>query len=75
MQTLTQYIARELIKGTRRKFGRLHSDYLQEITMSQAIQHPKTDAQIAEREHAEKLALLNRVAELETRIAALEGKN
>lgn len=38
------------------------------------VQHPKTDAQIAEQRHAEHLALLNRIAELEQRVAALEAK-
>lgn len=38
-------------------------------------QHPKTDAQIEAQKHAEHLALLNRIAELEQRVAALKGKN
>lgn len=42
--------------------------------MSQSIQHPKTEAQIAEQKRAEHVALQTRIAELETRVAALEGK-
>jgi len=42
--------------------------------MPQSVQHPKTDQQIAEQKHAEHQALLTRIAELESRVAALEGK-
>jgi hypothetical protein len=42
--------------------------------MQNQIQHPKTDAQIIEQKRQEHVALLTRVAELEQRVAALEGK-
>jgi BMFP domain-containing protein YqiC len=38
------------------------------------LQHPATDAQIAEQKRNEQTALLARVAELEARVTALEGR-
>jgi len=76
-ESLPQFLARVLCSsvGTREHFSSLHDIFLQEQQMPQNhMQHPKTDAQVAEQKHAEHTALLNRVAELEQRVAALEAK-
>jgi hypothetical protein len=74
-KTISEYLADRIIKNQMRvKFSHAHADFLQETQMSQPIQHPKTEAQIAEQKHAEHVALQTRIAELETRVTALEGK-
>jgi len=79
METLSQFLARQLLTDTRKHFSTLHQQWLdkqQEQQMPQNhMQHPKTDAQVADQKHAEHTALLNRVAELEQRVAALEASN
>jgi cell division protein FtsB len=75
MKSFPQYLATTLLTGTRKHFSRLHADYLQEIQMSEQLQHPKTDAQIVEQKHAQIVALQARVTELEIKVAALEGRS
>jgi hypothetical protein len=73
-EAISKHIAAAIVRNTRKRWASLYADALEGIEMSDSIQHPKTDAQIAEQKHAEHTALLNRIAELETRVAALEGK-
>jgi uncharacterized protein YceH (UPF0502 family) len=76
-ESISQHIAKRILANkTRKGFSTLYSEALEETQMSQATQHPKTDQQIAEQKTAQHIALQTRVAELETRVAALEaGKN
>jgi len=76
-KTISEYIAERIINNQMRvKFSHAHADFLEEQSnMNTPIQHPKTDQQIAEQKRAEHVALQTRIAELETRVAALEGKN
>jgi hypothetical protein len=75
-EAIAANIARRIVRNqTRKHFSTLHAEALEEIRMSEnQLQHPQTDAQITEQKHAERVALLTRVAELEQRVAALEGK-
>jgi hypothetical protein len=59
---------------TRLRFSTLHRMAIEETMSNQNREHPKTDAQIASQKHAEHTALLNRIVELEQRVAALETK-
>jgi len=75
-ESISQHIAKRILANkTRKGFSTLYREALEETQMSQATQHPKTDAQIAEQKRTEHVALQTRIAELETRVAALEGKN
>ena len=74
MQSLSQYLAAALTNGTRKQFSRLMADYLETTHMAQSVQHPLTDAQIAEQKRNEQTALLTRIAELEARVTELEGR-
>jgi hypothetical protein len=72
-ETIAANIAARITRNkTRYKFSTLHRLALEE-TMS--LQHPETEQQIADQKQAEHVTLLNRIAELEQRVAALEGKN
>jgi hypothetical protein len=71
-EAIAANIAKRIVANTRKRFSTLHAEAIEE-TMP-VPQHPKTDAQIAEQKTAEHLALLNRIAELEQRVAALESK-
>lgn len=74
-KSIGEYIADRIIRNQMRvKFSTAHADFLEE-QYNMSPQHPKTDAQIEAQKHAEHLALLNRIAELEQRVAALKGKN
>jgi len=64
MQSLNDFVAASILKGSRKRFSALHADYLQEKRETQ-MEHPKTAEQIAAELEA-------RLAELEQRVAALE---
>ena len=76
-EAISQHIAKRVLANkTRKGFSTLYREALEDTQMSQQpIQHPKTDAQIAEQKQAQHAALQTKIAELETRVAALEGKN
>jgi hypothetical protein len=75
-EAISKHIAAAIVRNTRKRWASLYADVLEGFQMSQPIQHPKTEAQIAEQKHAEHVALQTRIAELDTRVAALEaGKN
>jgi hypothetical protein len=73
-EAISKHIAAAIVRNTRKRWASLYADALEGIQMPQSVQHPKTDQQIAEQKHAEHQALLTRIAELESRVAALEGK-
>jgi uncharacterized protein YceH (UPF0502 family) len=77
-EAIAAHIAARITRNkTRKRFSTLYREAIEEIQMSnpnRLPEHPKTDAQIAEQKHAEHAALRNRVADLEQRVAALEGK-
>jgi len=74
-QAIADYIARRILENTRKRFSTLHSEALERNNyMTTNIQHPLTDAQIEAQKHAEHKLVLERIAELEKRVAELEQK-
>ena len=79
-ELIAQRIAARITQNQNRlRWRGLHQDALdhaeRELMSEQHnIQHPKTDAQIAEQKKQERAALLARIAELEQRVAALEAR-
>lgn len=76
-----KHIARAIVRNqSRKRWSGLHTDAVsaveKEIIMSvdRDLQHPASDQQIAEEKQRAHESLAARVAELEQRVAALEGK-